>query len=104
MSVNLNYLIDPEQDPSKFNSAQQQEATKLRQAMKTQGLPDRFSAEDVHIRRDKQSGYVFISNKAKQMCMLNDGKIEIYYQCPKCGNSGFKNTLRHSSRCSEILW
>lgn len=102
--MSLTYLIDPDRDPSKFNSAQRQAANKLNQAMKAQALPGDFSTVDVHIRRDKDSGMVFVSNKAKQMYMLNDGTLELYHVCPKCGNNGFKNTMRHSSRCDENLW
>lgn len=95
---------DPERDESKFNLGQQREATRLRKAIKEQDLPDGFSSNGLHIRQEKLSHKVFISNSANQMCMLNEGKLEIYYQCPKCGNQGFKSTIVHSSRCDAILW
>jgi hypothetical protein len=72
--------------------------------MAQQGLPAGFSSEGVHLRREKLSEIVYVSNKEQQMCRLNEGRLEIYYRCPKCANEGFKNTLAHSSRCDEILW
>ncbi len=100
----LQKFLDPDRDVNKFNPYERSEAFKLKQAWKTQGLPEKFSDMGAHIRRDKSSGKVLISNKAKQMCMLNEGRIEIYYRCPKCLNEGFKNDLSHGSRCDEILW
>jgi len=98
-------LLDPDRNRSKFTSAQKQTAVKLENAMKTQGLPDGFAKQDVHIRREQPPGQaVFISNRANQMCMLNsEGRLEMYYICPKCGNGGFKSAPRHSSRCDEFL-
>ena len=53
---------------------------------------------------EPESGRVFISNKLDQICMLNQGHLEIYYFCPKCKNGGFKDTIQHASRCDAILW
>jgi len=96
--------IDPERNEAKFNLGQQRIANQLREAMKKQELPQGFSKDGLHIRQEKLSGMVYISNNAKQMCRLNEGILDMYYICPKCGNDGFKNTIRHSSRCDEIIW
>ncbi|MDP2207824.1 MAG: hypothetical protein Q8K98_03485 [Bacteroidota bacterium] len=102
--MSLINLIDPDRDRSKFTSKQNSQAMKLEQAMRVQELPTGFSPDDVHIRREPKSGMVYISNKAQQMCMLNECRLEIYYRCPKCRNDGFKNTLYHGPKCDEIIW
>jgi hypothetical protein len=102
--MSLVNMADPERDQSKFTSSQRQEASKLKEAWEKQGLPDKFSKEGVHIRREKSSKKVFISNKEDQICMLNEGRLEIYITCPKCKNMGFKNTIVHTPRCDEIIW
>jgi len=96
-------LIDPDRDVSRFTSYQQNLAIRLQLAINKQGLPEGFSKTGVHIRREKLSGMVYVSNKEEQMCMLNNDKLEMYYRCPKCKNEGFKNTIRHSSRCDFIV-
>jgi hypothetical protein len=96
-------MADPERDQSKFTSSQRQEASKLKEAWEKQGLPDKFSKEGVHIRREKSGKKVFISNKEDQICMLNEGRLEIYITCPKCKNMGFKDTIIHSQRCVETF-
>jgi len=97
-------LLPSDQQRSNFTSFEQQEARKLELAMKSQGLPDGFSQNWIHIERDKSNHRVFITNYEGQMCMLNYGRLEIYYCCPKCRQMGFKNTIVHSSRCDEIIW
>jgi hypothetical protein len=97
-------LFDRYRNRSGFSPAQKQAALKLENAMKVQGLPEGFSSEGVHIRRERPPGHaVFISNRADQMCMLNADCLEIYIVCPKCGNGGFKSAQIHSSRCDELL-
>lgn len=96
--------IDPDRDERKFTSGEMQQSGILKKAIKEQGLPDGFATKDVHVRREKLSHTIYISNAAQQMCMLNEGTLAIYYRCQKCGNEGFKNTLGHSPRCDEILW
>ena len=98
------YFFDPERDPSKFNSSQQKQARILENAIREQGLPPGFAEEDVHVRQDKTTKIMYISNQQQQMAMLNEGRLEIFYRCPKCGNEGFKNTLSHAPRCDEIPW
>ena len=97
-------LLDAYRSRSNFSSAQRQAAEKLEKAMKSQGLPEGFSREGVHIRRERPPGKaVFISNKSDQMCMLNGDRLEIFIICPKCGNGGFKSAPVHSSRCDQLL-
>ncbi|MBI4546387.1 MAG: hypothetical protein HY707_00280 [Ignavibacteriae bacterium] len=94
-------IVDPDRDRSKFTLAQQRQAIKVEQAWRKRGLPEGFVDDgDVHIRREPGSGVVYISNKAQQMAMLNEGRIELYWQCPGCRNEGFKNTLIHTLGCS----
>jgi hypothetical protein len=100
----LRYIVEPDQDPKDFTSFERQEVKKLEQALKSQGSPEGFSPQGLEIRRDKLSHTVYYSNDKGQMCMLNEGRLEIYYCCPKCRQMGFKNTIAHSSRCNEIIW
>ena len=103
MGISLLDLIDPDRIRSKFNSAERHLADKLERVWKTQGLPQGFSPEGAHIRRDSHSTkpFVYVRNKSSQMCMLNKDRLEIYYQCPECHNEGFKGSLPHSPKCNN---
>jgi hypothetical protein len=80
------YLESQRKEVIKCNLCQNQEACKLEEAIKNQGLPDGFNKDGVDIRQEKISKAVYISNSSQQMCRLHDGELEIYYRCPKCKN------------------
>lgn len=71
-------------------------------AVKEHGLPNGFDKEEWHIEREELSGIMFIRNSKGQMIRMRDGVLEIYYQCDKCYEEGFKDTFKHHSRCKSL--
>jgi len=93
-------------DLSKFGSRERHMAEELLKAWREQGLPDDFYDEDVTIMMNYNSGCVFLTNSEYQAAMMNDDKLETWYNCPYCGHEGFKEDMEHepeASDCTEYL-
>jgi hypothetical protein len=57
------------------------------------GLPDDFDDTGVRPAFNRYSGYVFLVNEERQVCMLRDGKLESFYSSPVQGKEGFFSEL-----------
>ena len=77
----------------------------LLDAMIEEGLPENFYFEGVTPMFNRNSGFVFLTNDDFQVAMLKDGKLEMYYTCPECGEEGFREDLEDSPNncCKEYL-
>lgn len=80
-------------DFSKFGHRERKLAEQLLSAWNEQGLPEGFQNEEVTIMFNTHSGNVFLTNSELQVAMMNDGKLESYYNDPETGEEGFKNEL-----------
>lgn len=77
-------------DLSDFGSRERQMLVKLLTAWQQQGLPDGFNAHLVVPMMNRNSGCVFLTNDEYQSCMMNGSDLEEWFNCPHCGNEGFK--------------
>ena len=78
---------------AQFGARELAEVRDLLDAMLTQGLPSDFSADEVQPMFNMNSGYVFLTNSDFDVCMLNDGKLESFYNSPYEGKEGFFSDL-----------
>lgn len=72
-----------------FGARERLELKEILEAWEKHGLPDDFIEEGVRPMMNKNSGYVFLTNSEYQTCMLQNDKLEIWHNCPNCGNEGF---------------
>lgn len=73
-----------------FGYSERVDLIALLTAWNKQGLPDDFENDGVYPCFNKNSGYVFLTNSEYQCAMLNDNKLESWYNCCNCGHEGFK--------------
>jgi hypothetical protein len=52
-----------------------------------------FSNDGVQVMMNRNSGNVFLTNEDYQVLMLNDGKLEGFYNSPYSGHEGFIDDL-----------
>lgn len=78
---------------AQFGARELAEVRDLLDAMLTQGLPSDFSDDEVQPMLNMNSGYVFLTNSDFDVCMLNDGKLESFYNSPYEGKEGFFSDL-----------
>lgn len=90
-------------DLAQFGSRERRLLVDLLQAWRAQGLPEGFLDEDVVPMMNKSSGFVFLTNSDYQAAMLNGDRLELFYNCPECGNEGFQEDcqLTEDHRCNE---
>ena len=77
----------------------------LLRAMREQGLPEDFEDDEVTVMFNSDSGNVFLTNSNFDVAMMNDDKLETWYNCPECGHEGFKEDMEHdgSAECARYL-
>lgn len=93
-----------------FGAIEIDEATDLLQAYKTENstpyFQDAWYDEEIKPAFNVNSGFVFLTNSEFQAGMMNDGKIDIYENCPECGQEGFpeefKDMMGDCEGCQEI--
>ena len=76
-------------------------AEELLKAWRTQGLPEDFDDNEVTVMMNTHSGNVFLTNSEYQAAMMNDEKLETWYNCPYCGHEGFKEDMEHDAENKE---
>jgi len=59
------------------------------------------SSGKVEVTFNKHSGYVFLTDEDLRVWMLNDGKIEEYFNCPVCGHEGFKEEFNDHNNSNQ---
>ena len=92
-------------DLGDFGYREMEIAKDLLNAVLEEGLPETFNNEGLTTMFNTTSGYVFLTNDDFQVAMLKDGKLEMYYTCPECGEEGFREDLEDSPNncCQEYL-
>lgn len=92
-------------DLSEFGYREIEMARDLLDAWVENGLPDEFDYDEVKIMFNKNSGYVFLTNSQFQVCMLKDGRLDMWYTCPECGKEGFDEDLEEYGNecCKEYI-
>lgn len=95
-------------DLSNFSNQGLKDAAALLNAYADNDVPTNFSAQDVQLMYNTNSGNVFLTNEDYQVVMLNNGQLEELFSCPVCGYEGFKETVidndEHSScECAEWI-
>lgn len=86
------------------------EVTDLLQALKTGNVTPVFENywynDEVKPMFNTHSGYVFLTNADYQVGMMNDGKLDMFENCPECGQEGFpeefKDMMGDCESCQEI--
>lgn len=78
---------------SEFGRRELVEVRDLLTAMIEHGLPKNFYDNDVHPMFNKNSGCVFLTNSEYDVCMVVDGKLEMFYSSPYEGKEGFFDNL-----------
>ena len=93
-------------DLSRFGWHERKMAEELLRASMEQGFPEDFEDDETTIMFNTHSGNVFFTNSEYQVCMMNDDKLETWYNCPICGHEGFKEDMLHGEEdkeCQEWL-
>lgn len=78
---------------AEFGARELKELRDLLTAMLDHGLPENFYNNDVHPMFNKMSGAVFLTNSEYDVCMVVDGKLEMWYCSPYEGKEGFFSEL-----------
>lgn len=78
---------------AEFGVRELKEVRDLLTAMLDHGLPKNFYSNDVHPMFNKMSGSVFLTNSEYDVCMVVDGKLEMWYTSPYEGKEGFFSDL-----------
>lgn len=76
-------------DLTKFGYREIRMMIELLEAWMVHGLPEDFEEDEVQVMFNTHSGCVFLTNPEYQAAMMNRDKLEIWYNCPECGNEGF---------------
>ena len=79
-------------DLAKFGYHEKIKAAELLTALRDQGLPRTFHEEDITMMLDQSSGRVFLLNSEYEIAMVQDGKLEQFYNTP-CDGVGFIEKL-----------
>ena len=92
-------------DISKFGHRELEILRDTLNAWLDKGLPLSFNENGVHPMFNMDSGYVFLTNEDHEVCMLDEGCLEVYHHCPECGTEGFHYDLRKYGNqcCNEYL-
>lgn len=94
-------------DLSKFGFIELKQVEALIREWREHGLPKDFYDNEVTIAFNTNSGYVFLTNSEYQAAMLtDDGKLELWHNCPQCGHEGFLEDMEHGKDdkdCQEYL-
>jgi len=69
-------------------------AEEIMESVRKNGLPsDSISDKGFEIQFNPSSGCVFLVNEDYQCWMMNGDELETWYNCPECGNEGFKEDI-----------
>lgn len=80
-------------DLADFGSRERAMLIELLQAWQSQGLPDDFSLDEVRPMMNTRSGDVFLTNEEFQVAMMNDDKLDTWYNSPYESKEGFFDDL-----------
>ena len=75
-------------DLSKFGYRELDEAGKLLIAYAKNGVD--FLSDGITLNFNTNSGFVFLSDEDYNVGILNEGKVEQWFNCSECGEEGFK--------------
>jgi hypothetical protein len=81
-------------DLTKFGHREREMLIELLQAWNVNGLPEDFEDNQVHPMFNMDSGNVFLTNEDFQVAMINNGKLESFYNSPYNGLEGFFDELK----------
>ena len=98
-------MQDVTSDLSKFGMKELAELRDLLNAWLEHGLPNDFEDDGVFPMFNPNSGCVFLTNAEYQSAMLNDDKLESWYNCP-CGHEAFFENIEHEpidTDCTDFL-
>lgn len=87
-----------------FGWRERKMAAELLMASCEQGFPEDFEDEEVVIMMNRNSGNVFFTNAEYQVCMMNNGKLESFYNTPYSGHEGFANDLKNDYEQNGDSW
>lgn len=62
--------------------------------------------DGITIEFNQDSGKVFLVDNEFNVAMMNDDKLELWYNCSYCGHEGFKEDMLHgleNKECIEYL-
>ena len=92
-------------DLSKFGYKELEELRDILNAWMDKGLPLSFNEDGIQPMFNMNSGYVFLTNSHDQVAMIGDNDLEIFHNCPECGQEGFIDDMIHSDNacCKEYL-
>ena len=63
-----------------------------------------INLEGLKICFNPNSGYVFLSDEDYNVYMEHNGKLEQWFNCPNCGNEGFKEDFdTMENKCNECM-
>lgn len=88
-------------DLAKFGARERRMQAELLMAWDEQGLPDEFYDDEVTVMFNMYSGCVFLTNSDFQVAMMNEDKLEMFYNCPYCGHEGFLEEMEHDPKDRE---
>lgn len=65
-----------------------------------------FLNDEVKWEFNPMSDSLFLVDEDFNVAMLNDDKLEQWFNCPQCGHEGFKEDMKHNEdkpECKEYL-
>jgi hypothetical protein len=89
------------EDWNKFGQIEIEEAKELLSQIK-----DIDAYGQIKVMFNMQSGCVFLTDEEYRTWMINNGKIEEWFNCPYCGHEGFLEDMNHEpedKECTEYL-
>ena len=94
------------EDWSEFGQREKKMAIDLLNAWRSndyaRDLDGLYAGSGVRAAFNLMSGYVFLTNNEYEAFMLDENdKLDIYLNCPNCGNEGFPPYLLENPNCDE---
>lgn len=86
-------------DLADFGRGEIQEAINLLNMWMVQGPPEGHYEDEVRVRFNANSGWVFLTNSEYQVAMIHGDKLEEFHSCFECGCEGFKEDFERVSDC-----
>ncbi len=81
--------MSPTTDLGKFGFREIEMLRDILDSWVKHGLPEGFYQTGVNPMFNMNSGNVFLTNRKRQVAMMNGDNLESFYICPKCGYEGF---------------
>ncbi len=89
-------------DLSKFGYREKAMAAILLTELTNGNLPQDFYNDETTIMMNRNSGNVFLTNSDYQVAMMNDDKLEMFYNLPYEGAEGFIDDLLNEYKLGNI--